>query len=592
MDEDWWPDMMRGLAREDPWGEEMVTVAEMRGYDDAIVPGQRILWSALVTTEDLASLDGELRAFNHEVESTGRPGPESAGQLKPRFHVSAYHEGRRIECEPLILGWTQANQTALVLDPGFAMTYGLMPRAGPNGAQHWDDPAAPQTDIAIVDEPSLYDSQRVSGARARISRGHLQDYLTLRGMHLIQVYYEYRSAFQDDAAEQLLGAKDKDRVCEDLRDRSVDVSRYRDGEYVTQVWGARLIAGPGDMPVTSDTLEREGLVWPGLSGPVTRDVARKARMHDWVYVRDTVLAIYEDRPGFSVHPESGAVSFKGQWSVGHCERVGRDVIRVELKKLYEGTPHRVIRHWHAHAIQPTPAVTGPRARQARNIASRAKALVQALTKVGELLAELNDRLELPELSGADLVGLDREFLEYNGWWMGPFVKQVARHAPIDMGRDAFLERCLDLDKLTIEALAERHLRRMVQKIGEPRDRVKDLRGLKLLDRIACLAQVATDAGLSLSDAGAEIVHRFHEDARSKRPLNHLFVISDLRQLKGHRKEIEAGAITGLERLGMDERAVTGGWGPALDALYDGAINDLETLCKTLADAVAIIHEGG
>ena len=36
MDEDWWPDMMRDSAGEDPWGEEMVTVAEMAGYDDPI----------------------------------------------------------------------------------------------------------------------------------------------------------------------------------------------------------------------------------------------------------------------------------------------------------------------------------------------------------------------------------------------------------------------------------------------------------------------------------------------------------------------------------------------------------------------------
>ena len=32
--EDWWPDLLRGLADEDPWRDEIVTVAEMAGHDD------------------------------------------------------------------------------------------------------------------------------------------------------------------------------------------------------------------------------------------------------------------------------------------------------------------------------------------------------------------------------------------------------------------------------------------------------------------------------------------------------------------------------------------------------------------------------
>lgn len=160
----------------------------MAGYDDPMHPGQRILWSALVSPEVLASLDGNLRAFNHEVESTGRPGPRSAGALNPRFHISAYLDDRRIECEPLVLGWVNASRTAMMLDPKFAMTYGLMPRALGDGTVRWDDPAAPEFDVAIVDPPSVYENLNVSRARARVSRSYIQDYLTLRGMHLVQVW--------------------------------------------------------------------------------------------------------------------------------------------------------------------------------------------------------------------------------------------------------------------------------------------------------------------------------------------------------------------------------------------------------------------
>ncbi|MBY3392081.1 hypothetical protein HFN88_05195 [Rhizobium laguerreae] len=590
MEEDWWPDMMRDTASEDPWGEELVTVAEMAGYDDPMHPGQRILWSALVSPEDLASLGGNLRAFNHEVESTGRPGPRAAGALNPRFHISAFLDDRRIECEPLVLGWVNANRTAMMLDPRFAMTYGLMPRALGDGTVRWDDPAAPEFDVAIVDPPSVYENLKVSRARTRVSRSHLQDYLTLRGMHLVQVFYEYRSAVRDTAIQAALGGQD--RRVERLLTREFDISTNRDGSYTAQVWGARVIAGPGTMPITADDLDNAGLAWPGIAESVTHGVARKFRLHDWIYVRDTVLAAYEGRSGFQVYPESGGVAFGGQWSVGHCERVGRDVIRAELKKLYEGTPDRVIRHWHAHAIVPGSHVQGEGAANMRNISVRASELVHAVVAIGEHLSALASALKLTERPGADLVGLDREFLNYNGWWSGPFVEPVTRHVPMDMSREAFLDRCLDLDKLAIESLAERHLRPMVRAIGAPEDSIDSFRGLKLLDRLACLAQVAVAGGLSLTTAGPEIVSRYHrEGTKPAQPLTRLFALSDLRQIKGHRKqEIDARIEGALARFGIDTRAAAGGWGVTLDTVYDGAIEELTSVDATFAKALALIAE--
>ncbi|ESX04881.1 hypothetical protein X769_13950 [Mesorhizobium sp. LSJC268A00] len=397
--------MMSDLANEDPWGEELVTVAEMAGYDDPMHPGQRILWSALVSPEDLASLDGNLRAFNHEVQSTGRPGPRMAGAVNPRFHISAYLDDRRIECEPLVLGWVNANRTAMMLDPRFAMTYGLVPRALGDGTIRWDDPAAPEFDVAIIDPPSVYENLKVSRARARVSRSRLQDYLTLRGMHLVHVFYECRSAVRDSAIQGVLGGQD--RQAERLLDREFDISMNRDSSYTAQVWGARVIAGPGAMPITADDLDNVGLAWPGIAEHVTHDVARKLRLHNCVYVRATVLAAYEGRAGFQVYPESGSVAFGGQWSMGYCQRVGRDVIRAELKKLYEGTPDRVIRHWHAHAIVPGPDLQGAGA-NARNIAIRTSELVHALVAIGEHLSALTSALKLTERPGAEFVCLDRE----------------------------------------------------------------------------------------------------------------------------------------------------------------------------------------
>src|SRR5512132_1068873 len=93
-------------------------------------------------------------------------------------------------------------------------------------------------------------------------------------------------------------------------------------------------------------LDKEGLVWPGVEGPVSNCVARSLRLGDgYVYVEDSVLADFEGRPEFSIYPESGSVGHGTQWSVSGV-RVGRNLIRLELKRLYEEARPDIVRHWH------------------------------------------------------------------------------------------------------------------------------------------------------------------------------------------------------------------------------------------------------
>lgn len=64
---------------------------------------------------------------------------------------------------------------------------------------------------------------------------------------------------------------------------------------------------PGLLPITTDPLEENGLAWPGIEGSVTKMIANRFRPWDYVYVRDSVLAAYEGKPGFRVSPETGGI---------------------------------------------------------------------------------------------------------------------------------------------------------------------------------------------------------------------------------------------------------------------------------------------
>lgn len=276
MYENWWPDLLAHIPEECPWAASDVVVAEIRGFDDPSVPGVRFMWSALVPVAQLEALGGRLRAFGHEVESSGRPSPLLNGpqSLNPRFWIGTYLEGKdgapsvREDYEPLILGWTSNNQTAMVLDPRFAMTYGLMPRVHVDGATRWDNPAEPEFDVASVDKPSLYADLRYDDMRAVVSRDYLQDYLSLREMALVQVFYEIRHGLTDKAAELALGTSQQ--LNEHLLTREIDVQRRREGG-IARRCGARVMwRGLAISPSRSIRLKRRGLSGRAIQRPSRR----------------------------------------------------------------------------------------------------------------------------------------------------------------------------------------------------------------------------------------------------------------------------------------------------------------------------------
>src|SRR5512132_1009960 len=121
-------------------------------------------------------------------------------------------------------------------------------------------------------------------------------------------------------------------------------------------------------------LDKEGLVWPGVDGPVTNCVARSLRLgDDYVYVEDSVLADFEGRPEFSIYRESGSVGHGTQWSVSGV-RVGRNLKSVFTRRHAltlsgTGTGSR----WHRCRILRIPAIL-----HEANIAKRAKDITFAV----------------------------------------------------------------------------------------------------------------------------------------------------------------------------------------------------------------------
>jgi hypothetical protein len=203
---DWWPSSLAHVPKENPWANEHVVVAEIKSFDDGPQPGFRMTFSALVPFDKLNALRPILASLGSAVSTNGPWPIPTDSPYRPQFWVEATEDVRE-RYEPLVLSWGSHENTVLAPDPGFLMTYGLIPRVVADGTVVWDDLTGPVRDVVRVTAPSVYDFPRCTSASVSISKPYLQDYLSLRQMALVQSFMEQRWSPPDKELEERLGSQ-------------------------------------------------------------------------------------------------------------------------------------------------------------------------------------------------------------------------------------------------------------------------------------------------------------------------------------------------------------------------------------------------
>jgi hypothetical protein len=349
IEDSWWPSFLSHIPEEKPLKLPMVTVAEMRSPRQGTTHEYRTTVTALIPMHKLKKVSQSLRHFSEfatEVSTSDFRGIEAPAYV-PKFWLDGGTLGR---FETLVVSWLGANRTVLMPDQGFVAMYQLIPRVLDRAGEiHWDDPEEPTYDVAVSQPVSVYSYGEITGGFVKVRREFLQDYASVRKCALVRVLFEKRFAAEDDELRERLG--NENHLSLERPDHKIWLRRFKEmpGQVLAEVWAARIIIRPGKAPISLRDFGE--LVWPGIKEPVTKDTARQySSTH--VYVRDAVLGKFEAAGGYEIHPESGSVSNSGQWSVSYCERLGRDIIALELRKLYEGNRPNIIRHWHTYAIEP------------------------------------------------------------------------------------------------------------------------------------------------------------------------------------------------------------------------------------------------
>lgn len=576
----YWPESIRHLAAPyDDGASEHVVIAEINDDELCGYKGAKRVYTALIPigiVDDVLTSPG---GIGWEVRSWGPLPTVGEGQI---YDTRFWIDGRKSSDErfqTIINGWKRHDREVVLPDNVMLMTYGLVPRYLADGTVCWDDPQGPVYDVIRARSHVNY-NQKSKGPLVFVTmrRDYLEDYCSLKACAAVAVYYEERSSSADKSFDDVLAGREGHQF--DLPGRLLVVATLKDKYHAaapqfTRVWGSSLILVPNKRPI-SDAEDPE-LEWPDHAGPMTFQRASQ----NWLYgfVSDAVLTEYESHIEYTLHPESGGVSYGGWWGTNYTDRFGREHIRVELKKLYEGCPPHVIAHWHRHAVAESVAEHDRAKNGNLNVALRAKAVAQSYLRITEALSRLSDHLgagftqeEIGTLTTADI--------DYRGWWTPEVFGAIAAVIRSNATEDQFLARSVILFKV-LEQLKPAPLRNLVLRLGVPRDQVRDFGALKLLATLLQLCAIAEEQGYELFADTAAIAALW--DTKKLLPvMNGIFALNGLRVLSSHVRgaEKDKKLADAVKVFGIDVASTMTGWGLAIDGMYDRFSEDMNAIAVT------------
>ncbi len=586
---DYWPPPLAhcGQPLLDPT-DEYATIGEITSEPRNNFKGNRMLYTALVPIE---SLDTVLNAEGGLISDVRTSGHERAfsedGSYSPQLWIDL--ATGKLRFESLVNKWDNHTKLVLLPDNAFLMCYRLIPEVLKDGSTSWHDLDRPTYHVVRVSPVSCYEGiNGYTTARVTILREYLEDYLSLKHCVAVVSFFDERYSTDNSEVKELIG-KSGLSVKQPGRQMWFKPCKVGFTNQVSQVSGCAVLMIPHSQPIT-DPME-VSLKWPDHDGLVTGDGSGQFETMERAFVRDDVLLAYQNRPEFDINPVTGSVGFESRWAFSYCDRYGRNHIAFELRKLYEGAPEEVIKHFHNFAVSETIADKDVQTHGKRNVGIRAKEFVEAYLGLTQTLSDLADALGMVATQ-ADIGKLDSAEVEYVGWWTLNDLKPIGRVIPLGLSFTDFLSRCKDLFE-AIKGLQKPHLLQMVvklglnkdQKIGKNGEPIAKLESLRLASTVGQLAHIAVGQGLNLLQDSPHFVDTWEPDVKLNE-FRALFALNGLRVAAAHNL-INQQVEEALNAVGIDKATCHNGWGLALDRVYDEVIMGLRSASQLIRRSLNI-----
>ncbi|TIL47987.1 hypothetical protein [Mesorhizobium sp.] len=520
----------------------------------------------MAVVKEAEGLDlGALRKCNFDVVSSSTPVADYKGAIADFVPSINGHDY-------VVASWGDHSFYNFYLAEKVWMSLGLSSRTvgGDHQRVIFDDLGTPEFGVAEGEASTEYEWTSKRSVFWKMRSDYLHRYLWMRGAYGVRIFYYSKLL---PARADLTALLDEyghfAHVPEDER-YEMDLRRHDDG-ILMQIWGAAAILGPQ----LSNERSAEGLVWPGDDSPMTSDRANALVGGVSVLIDDRFLDRYEQDAVYDCHVVKigdrwhTSPGYRGQWSFTECVRVGRNAIRIPMHELYEAKPGREIVHAFDHALSAEAAAAiNP---DQDHIVSRTDRIARHLLELGDLLADLGGRIGV-DVEAEAVVHLSRERIIADQWRPYPELRRLARVAPLNMTQSAFLTRCKALNEL-LARMPQRPLKRMLRFCGCPANDLKELRTFRLLQALLSFLQEANARGddwEALAGIAQEVDWRADNPAWVP-----LLKLNRLRNAEAHEDFGEMRAA--LEVMGFDTALLNGGYGLALDYVFDKCAEALSTL---------------
>lgn len=524
---------------------------------------------ALVPKADIAHL-GIPRETSDGVVSFSTPDVREQGELAD-FTPSASG------LDYIVASWGDGSFYSYNLAEKVWMALGLSPRCLGGDQQRviFDDLSLPEFGVAEGEISTEYHFSPTRNVRWTMSNEYLRRYLWMRGAYGVRMFF-YQTLLPDcPDLRAVMAGEVYAQLKPDDGWYDLDIQEHQAG-LLLRLWASVVAVAPELCPEPS----ANGLIWPGVAGPMTHDRANALVESMPVYLDDRFLERYEQSSLFDTTPVKlyrqwhCSPSYRGQWSFTDCVRVGRNLIKVPMRELYKPKPDREIKHAHDYVLASTQVAEFNLDEE--HIVSKTGRFVEQLLNLGDHLAKLSAVAGRSPQAAAEIVGLSRAELRANHWLKHPELSRLAQVAPLSMTEQAFLARCKNLHELW-QRIPDSFLRNLLEGAGHTRSDIKNLRSLKLLQALLNIVEQLNVQGerADAFGAGAE-----PEDLTTENgALAALFVNNDLRIADAH----DTGdVLRSLETLGFDTAALNQGYGLALDHVFDGVIDAFSHLNTELA----------
>jgi hypothetical protein len=575
-----WPASLAHCAEPllDAWDDRVllgeITSEERNGYK-----GNRLFYTAMIPIDALPTVLQIGGGLHHKVSSKSSNTSLSAdGIALPQFWIQS-PAGPRYES--LIAVWDNSKHTVLQPHIEFLNAYRLVPRYLANGTVCWDDLSRPVYDVVRVEGVSTYTLDGYSTAHVTVLRDYLEDFLKQRACVAVAVYFDERFSTDDPGIADII-EKHGWHIEQPGRQfwfKNIDLDF---ANQISQVSCTELLLDPKSSPISEPA--EEDLFWPGRTEPVHGKGKGTFSPMELAYIRDEVLSEYEQQPGYDTSPEGGWVGYGNQWAVSFVHRMGRNHLAIELRKLYEGSPDNIIKHYHAYAVPAAIAIADRKQHGNRNIGVRAKELVYSFMAVNQALAKIAEVLGLV-FNPADIGQLDPEVIDYSGWWTNQELKPLGHVAPEKMSVSDLLSRSKNIFNL-LQRWQKAPLLQIAVSMGIKKSEVSSLGSVKLVATICQLGQLAKESGLNLVTDRQLITPTW--DTKTELDIFiPIFKLNGIRIMDAHSLSggLSTELIEALAAFKIDPQQYVGGWGHALDSIYDETIQSLKAINGLLQSAI-------